>query len=67
MFLQVQVTMHKEQVVQVEVDKGPIIQTFCGSGSSRGVHDQYYYNRPVEIVSGKISVPRFNLANTTLI
>ena len=46
--------------------QGSIIQTFCGSGSSRGVHDQYYYNRPVEIVSGKISVPRFNLANTTL-
>ena len=46
--------------------QGSIIQTFCGSGSSRGVHDQYYYNRPVEIVSGKISVPRFNIANTTL-
>ena len=46
--------------------QGSIIQTFCGSGSSRGVHDQYYYNRPLEIVSGKISVPRFNLANTTL-
>jgi superfamily II DNA/RNA helicase len=46
--------------------QGSIIQTFCGSGSSRGVHDQYYYNRPVEIVSGKISVPRFNLANATL-
>jgi superfamily II DNA/RNA helicase len=46
--------------------QGSIIQTFCGSGSSRGVHDQYYYNRPVEIVSGKISVPRFNLANITL-
>jgi len=46
--------------------QGSIIQTFCGSGSSRGVHDQYYYNRPVEIVSGKISVPRFNLSNATL-
>jgi len=46
--------------------QGSIIQTFCGSGSSRGVHDQYFYNRPVEIVSGKISVPRFNLANSTL-
>jgi ribosomal protein S27E len=46
--------------------QGSIVQTFCGSGSSRGVHDQYYYNRPVEIVSGKISVPRFNLANQTL-
>lgn len=46
--------------------QGSIIQTFCGSGSSRGVHDQYYYNRPVEIVSGRIRTPRFNLANTTL-
>jgi superfamily II DNA/RNA helicase len=46
--------------------QGSIIQTFCGSGSSRGVHDQYFYNRPIEIVSGKISVPRFNLANSTL-
>jgi len=46
--------------------QGSLVQTFCGSGSSRGVHDQYYYNRPVEIVSGKISVPRFNLANATL-
>ncbi len=46
--------------------QGSIIQTFCGSGSSRGVHDQYFYNRPVEIVSGKISVPRFNLANASL-
>jgi len=46
--------------------QGSIIQTFCGSGSSRGVHDQYFYNRPVEIVSGKISVPRFNLANNAL-
>jgi ATP-dependent helicase YprA (DUF1998 family) len=46
--------------------QGSIVQTFCGSGSSRGVHDQYYFNRPVEIVSGKISVPRFNLANATL-
>lgn len=46
--------------------QGSIIQTFCGSGASRGVHDQYYYNRPVEIVAGKISVPRFNLANPEL-
>jgi ribosomal protein S27E len=46
--------------------QGSIIQTFCGSGSSRGVHDQYFYNRPLEMVSGKISVPRFNLSNATL-
>ncbi len=46
--------------------QGSIVQTFCGSGPGRGAHDQYYYRRPVEIVSGKIAVPRFNLANTSL-
>jgi replicative superfamily II helicase len=46
--------------------QGSLIQTFCGSGPGRGVHDQYYYNNPIEIVSGKIAVPRFNLANKTL-
>jgi len=46
--------------------QGSIIQTFCGSGPGRGAHDQYFYRNPVEIVSGKIAVPRFNLANPTL-
>lgn len=46
--------------------QGSLIQTFCGSGPGRGVHDQYYYKNPIEIVSGKIAVPRFNLANKTL-
>jgi len=46
--------------------QGSIVQTFCGSGPGRGAHDQYYYRNPIEIVSGKIAVPRFNLANPTL-
>jgi superfamily II DNA/RNA helicase len=46
--------------------QGSIVQTFCGSGPGRGAHDQYYYRNPVEIVSGKIATPRFNLANPTL-
>ncbi len=46
--------------------QGSIVQTFCGSGPGRGAHDQYYYRNPVEIVSGKIATPRFNLSNPTL-
>jgi len=46
--------------------QGSIVQTFCGSGPGRGAHDQYYYRNPIEIVSGKIAVPRFNLSNPTL-
>ena len=46
--------------------QGSIITTFCGSGIGRGVHDQYYFNHPKEIVAGKISVPRFNLENKSM-
>lgn len=46
--------------------QGSFIETFCGSGPGRGVHDQYFYNHPSEIVSGKIALPRFNLQNETL-
>ena len=46
--------------------QGSIIGTFCGSGPGRGVHDQYFYHHPEEIVSGKIALPRFNLQNETL-
>jgi superfamily II DNA/RNA helicase len=46
--------------------QGSIIQTFCGSGPGRGAHDQYFYNHTIEIVAGKISVPRFNLDNESL-
>ena len=46
--------------------QGSMIGTFCGSGPGRGVHDQYFYNHPEEIVTGKIALPRFNLQNETL-
>ena len=43
-----------------------IITTFCGAGSSKGPHDQYFYRFPEKIISGKISVPRFMLDNKFL-
>jgi len=43
-----------------------IIVTFCGTGSSRGPHDQYFYRFTEKIISGKISVPRFMLDNKSL-
>lgn len=46
--------------------QGSLISTFCGSGPGRGAHDQYYYNSPEEIISGKMAMPRFNLQNETL-
>jgi hypothetical protein len=46
--------------------QGSIILTFCGSGPGRGSHDQFFYNHPMEMVSGKISMPRFNLDNAKL-
>lgn len=44
-----------------------LISTFCGVGSKRGPHDQYFYRYPKDIISGKISVPRFLLNNKTLV
>ncbi len=46
--------------------KGSLITTFCGSGPGRGSHDQYFYNHRIDMVSGKISMPRFNLDNQKL-
>jgi len=43
-----------------------LITTFCGSGMSRGPHDQYFYRFPDKIVSGKITSPRFMLDNKQL-
>lgn len=43
-----------------------VITTFCGSGSSKGVHDQYFYRFPEKIISGKIGAPRFMINNKTL-
>lgn len=44
-----------------------MILTFCGVGSRRGPHDQYFYRYPEKIIAGKISVPRFLLNNENLI
>lgn len=44
-----------------------LITTFCGVGSSRGMHDQYFYRFPEKIIAGRISVPRFLLDNEQLI
>lgn len=44
-----------------------MVSTFCGVGMKRGPHDQYFYRYPKDIISGKISVPRFMLNNQTLV
>ncbi len=44
-----------------------IINTFCGGGSKRGPHDQYFYRYPTKIITGEISTPRFLLDNKALV
>ncbi len=44
-----------------------IILVFCGTGYAKGPHDQYFYNTPEKIVSGKITAPNFLLDNKKLI
>ncbi len=44
-----------------------LISVFCGVGSYRGPHDQYFYRQPEKIISGKIVAPRFLLDNRALI
>jgi replicative superfamily II helicase len=44
-----------------------IITTFCGVGSARGPHDQYFYRFPEKVISGQITPPRFMLDNQQLI
>ncbi|MBC8253928.1 MAG: DEAD/DEAH box helicase, partial [Ardenticatenia bacterium] len=44
-----------------------LITVFCGVGSFRGPHDQYFYRYPQKIIAGKISPPRFLLDNQLLI
>ena len=44
-----------------------LISVFCGAGTHRGPHDQYFYRNPEKIISGKISPPRFLLNNERLI
>lgn len=44
-----------------------LITTFCGVGSHRGPHDQYFYKNPEKIISGRITAPRFLLDNRLLL
>ena len=44
-----------------------LINVFCGVGSSRGPHDQYFYRHPEKIIAGTISAPRFLLENRILL
>ena len=44
-----------------------LITVFCGVGSYRGPHDQYFYRYPERIIAGKISPPRFLLDNPLLL
>jgi len=44
-----------------------IITTFCGVGTRRGPHDQYFYKYPDKIIAGQITPPRFMLDNEKLI
>ncbi|MHA1380687.1 MAG: helicase-related protein, partial [Candidatus Helarchaeota archaeon] len=44
-----------------------IVMVFCGSGIAKGPHDQYFYQKPEQIVSGKIDPPNFLLDNKKLI
>ena len=44
-----------------------LISVFCGAGTHRGPHDQYFYRNPEKIIAGQISPPRFLLDNERLI
>jgi ATP-dependent helicase YprA (DUF1998 family) len=44
-----------------------LVTTFCGVGTLRGPHDQYFYRNPEKIVAGRIAPPRFLLDNQALV
>jgi len=44
-----------------------LITVFCGVGSYRGPHDQYFYRFPEKIIAGRIAPPRFLLDNQPLL
>lgn len=43
-----------------------MVNTFCGVGSKRGAHDQYFYRYPQQMIAGTIACPRFLLNNENL-
>ena len=43
-----------------------LVTAFCGSGFSKGTHDQYFYKNPEKIIAGKVSAPRFLIDNKML-
>jgi hypothetical protein len=44
-----------------------LIATFCGAGGRRGPHDRYFFERPEQMIAGRIAPPRFLLDNQGLI
>lgn len=41
-----------------------LVVTYCSAGSP---HDQYFFRRPAQMVSGQVSAPRLDLANEDLV
>jgi len=44
-----------------------LITAFCGTGISKGPHDQYFFKNPDKIIAGKVNVPRFLTDNKMLL
>lgn len=44
-----------------------LVTVFCGVGTHRGPHDQYFYRNPERMISGRITPPRFLLDNPLLV
>ena len=44
-----------------------LVTAFCGSGFSKGTHDQYFFKNPEKIIAGKVIAPRFLIDNKMLL
>jgi hypothetical protein len=44
-----------------------LVTVFCGVGTHRGPHDQYFYRNPERMISGRITPSRFLLDNQLLV
>jgi ribosomal protein L37AE/L43A len=44
-----------------------LVQVFCGAGTARGPHDQFFYRYPERMITGQITAPNFLLDNERLI